>query len=90
MTLGDKAWLSVGIPVHPKGVGWPVKFFNTKVGKAILYGAGFVYGSTVMLQQEWNKHKTGDTNLEAHYCHSTYAVSCLDQTRKKDQRDEST
>lgn len=51
--LGDKIWLTAGAWVLPKRVGWggfrapcgPVKFILTALGKASLYGAGFVHGS---------------------------------------------
>ncbi len=35
----------------------PVKSFHTKLGKAFLYGAGFVQGDIVMLKQEKDKHE---------------------------------
>ncbi len=44
--LDDQVWLTAGIPVYPKFVGWgsgqdfcrPVKFFQNKPGKPFLYG----------------------------------------------------
>lgn len=65
-----KAWLTVGVAVHPKGVRWvevrlslyrPVKFFYTKLGKSFLYGAGLVLRGFVMLRQEKDKRKLLDT-----------------------------
>ncbi len=60
--LGDQVWLTAGVPVHPKDVGWgwgqgSVQFFHIKQRKPFLYGAGFVHGGIVMLKQERDKHK---------------------------------
>ncbi len=65
--LGDKAWFTVGVPVHPKGVRWralcrPVTFFFF-----FLYGPGFVHGALSC----WNRtgsscsccHRPGNTLL---------------------------
>lgn len=65
--LGYKFWLTVGAPVHPKGVGGVevkdlcklVKFFDRKLEKkTFLYGAGFML---------W-LHQTLATKLATHYC----------------------
>lgn len=56
--LGDKAWLTAGVPDHPKGVGVGLrprlcadKFFHT-IRTQFLYGPGFVDGCIVVLRQK--------------------------------------
>lgn len=48
LTFGSKARLTVGVPVHIKGVGWgwgqTDKPFNTKLGKSFHYGPGLKQG----------------------------------------------
>lgn len=51
--LVDKAWLTDGISIHPKGVGWApcrhVKFFHNRLCKPI---SGHSIGCTAMLEWE--------------------------------------
>ena len=49
----DKAWLTVGISIHPEGVGWvlyrPLKFFHNRLCKPI---SGHSLDATAMLEWE--------------------------------------
>lgn len=67
--LADKVWLTVGVPVHPRGVGWgwggvgdefgalchPAELFQAKVG-----------GKNVFILMELRKCQTVATQLDAH------------------------
>lgn len=58
LMLGGKTWLTGNIPVHRHHVGQgralcrPVKFFYTKLGQPVLYGAYFVHRCIFMLKHE--------------------------------------
>lgn len=63
--FGDKAWLTVVIQIHPKGVGWA---WEQGYVQESLYGHGFVDGGFVMLRNDWlhpnfQKHRSIVSNI---------------------------
>lgn len=72
--LRSKAWLIVGVPVHPKAVGWGRGQGLVQAGQVLPHriigktifenGAGVVHGNTVMSKLERGLPQAVATKLE--------------------------
>lgn len=81
--LGDEAWLSFSVPIHPRGVGRGLctgqSRSPTPSSENIFFmDPAFMYWGIVMLKQKKCLHQTVATKSEAHY----FLIACCNITAK--------